>query len=49
MKNLLRRWQEKRAARRFEIARQEAMFRATNGERLPRLEREALNLPDWTG
>ena len=39
----------RRAKRRFEEARHKAMFRASNGERLPRQEREALSLPDWTG
>lgn len=35
--------------RRWERDRLRAECRATNGERLPRLERQEYDLPDWTG
>jgi hypothetical protein len=38
-----------RARRQRERDRSNAEFRASNGEHLPRQEREALDLPDWTG
>jgi hypothetical protein len=45
-------WRAKRQAKAFrkdyEYRRADAMYRATNGEHIPRLEREELNLPDWT-
>jgi hypothetical protein len=45
----LKRYRAYRARCRYERARLAALVRASNGERLPRLEREALDLPDWTG
>jgi hypothetical protein len=42
-------WRERAVRRRYETARHDALVRASNGERLPRREREELNLPDWTG
>lgn len=35
--------------RHYEALRNHALFRASNGERLTRNEREEFNLPDWTG
>jgi hypothetical protein len=40
---------ERLAKRRYEKARDDALVRASNGEHLPRKEREELDLPDWTG
>jgi hypothetical protein len=46
---MIRKYKAWRERVRYEKARDNAMFRASNGEHLPRLEREQLNLPDWTG
>lgn len=43
-----RRWKEYRAKVRWVNARENALWRASNGEHLPRLEREYLQLPEWT-
>jgi hypothetical protein len=44
----LDRYRARRDRRRWERERLRALVRASNGEHLPRLERERLNLPDWT-
>lgn len=41
-------WRARAARRQWERHRHDALVRASNGERLPRLEREEFNLPDWT-
>jgi hypothetical protein len=50
---ILRKWRKKRRKvlelRAWNRRRENALFRASNGERICRLEREELNLPDWTG
>lgn len=43
------RWKKRRAKAAWDKERNNAMVRASNGEHLPRQEREMYDLPDWTG
>jgi hypothetical protein len=49
MTKLLKKYRAWAARRAWEKHRLNALVRASNGEHLPRLEREQFDLPDWTG
>lgn len=49
LKKLRKKMRKRRLKSAWNTARNDALFRASNGERLPRLEREMYKLPDWTG
>lgn len=48
MRAWARRRDTRKQHRRWERHRAHALFRASNGEHLTRLEREQFDLPDWT-